>query len=178
MKKINLFIDMYGATDVYSPHNLIFCPEPELVHRKELLQLCTLHCKNEVEQENEPKYVRSRPPVITNVAGYCKFHIENCSDEIIQELSKKYKLNFLSTPFREFPNTLPETSMWFAKRPPATILENVLLRYRNDLTFDYFNLKSIEVDDKVNLGNFSILFEDKDFHEMKQFMYFVNERRN
>lgn len=138
MEKKNIFIDMYGATDVYEPHRLTFCPEEEFAKRKEQNYLMSLPCT-----ESRMKLVKANlevvtPPVIVNTAEYCRIVFQDFARQEFMKLFDLYELNFLSTPFRDFPNEFPKAYRWFEKKSQFIFADKVVLNYRNDLTIDYF----------------------------------------
>ncbi len=174
MEKKNIFIDMYGATDVYEPHRLTFCPEEEFAKRKEQNYLMSLPCT-----ESRMKLVKANlevvtPPVIVNTAEYCRIVFQDFARQEFMKLFDLYELNFLSTPFRDFPNEFPKAYRWFEKKSQFIFADKVVLNYRNDLTIDYFLQNDTLVNKNGEFKELNILVE---YLELPSFRKIVFPRK-
>ncbi len=174
MKSKKIFIDMYGATDVYEAHRLILCPEEEFSKRKKQNYLMALPYTESNMKMMKANLNVVTPPVIVGVPEYCHIVFQNFTTQECINLSKSYELNFLSTPFRDFPNEFPSAYRWFEKKSQFIFANNVQLLYRNDLTFDYY----LQNDTLINEnGAFKELHVFIEYQELPNFKKIVFPRK-
>lgn len=167
MKKKEIFIDMYGVTDVYKLNRLMFFPESEFLKRKKENDLKVL-----VNNENTDIIY---PKDIINANKYCHLICRNLAFLEVLRLSNLYELNFLSTPFRDFPNKYSEVYKWFLKRTDFTFADNIVLSYRNDIAIDYFQSENNSLFKNGAFNEFHILFEEDELINIRNFIYTIEE---
>ena len=165
MKKKNIFIDIYGATDVYDLNTLVFCSH-KLFDKKEIHQYVSLPLTEEKNIGIYKNLNKAELSVITNVGLLCYVIFTHHPISTIQKLSQLYNLNFLSTPFRDFPDAFPESYAWFEKQHEIPFGEYMELSYRDDLTIGDFKMEN----SNGEIEKFRILFEEEEFYNIRDFI--------
>jgi hypothetical protein len=171
MKSKKIFIDMYGATDVYEAHRLILCPEEEFSKRKKQNYLMALpYTESNMKMMKENLNVVT-PTVIVGVTEYCHIVFQNFTTQECINLSKSYELNFLSTPFRDFPNEFPSAYRWFEKKSQFMFKDKVVLNYCNDLNIDCFLKNDTLVNENGEFKELHILVEYNELPNFKKIVF-------
>ena len=164
----NIFIDIYGATDVYNLNTLVFCSE-KLLEKKEFHQLKSLPL---TEEKNIGIYENLNKPhasVITNVESFVWVIFTHQSVSTIQKLSQLYNLNYISTPFRDFPDSFPESYPWFEKQNEISFGSHMVLSYRDDIAIDYIKMENSREESE----KFRVLFEEEEFDKIRNFIHTI-----
>ena len=168
MKKKNIFIDIYGATDVYDLNTLVFCSH-KLFDKKEIHQYVSLPLTEEKNIGIYKNLNKAELSVITNVGSLCYVIFTDHPISTVQKLSQLYHLNFISTPFRDFPDAFPESYAWFEKQNEIPFGDFMVLSYRDDLTIDDFKMEN----SSGEIEKFRILFEEKEFDNIRNFIHSI-----